>query len=235
MTTAGNIAIIPARGGSKRLPGKNLRPFCGRPIIEYSIEAAIGSGLFSEVMVSTDDGLAAAVAAKAGAKVPFMRSPGSSGDSAGLAEVVSEVLGEYARRGSRFSNFCLILATAPFVTPSRLRQVYELMLSSGADTALPVVRFSYPVQRALRLEGGRASMMWPENYPKRSQDLPAAYHDSGQFYWGRTEAFLREKKFFSSACAALEVPELEAEDIDTEDNFMLAELKFRLLEDKKCR
>ncbi len=232
---SGNLAIIPARGGSKRLPGKNLRPFCGRPIIEYSIAAALECGLFSEVMVSTDDEATARCAERAGAAVPFMRGPESSGDHAGLAEAAVEVLAEYAKRGAEFGNFCLILATAPFVTPARLKEVYALMEAAGADTALPVVRFSYPVQRALKLDAGRVSMMWPENYSRRSQDLPAAYHDSGQFYWARTGAFLREKKLFSSSCAAVELSELEAEDIDTEENFRLAEIKFGLLGHRRAK
>jgi len=229
---ARNLAIIPARGGSKRLPGKNTRLFCGKPIITYSIRAALDSDLFSEVMVSTDDDTIAEVAKTCGAAVPFLRGAAASNDTAGLAEAVEEVLLEYSRRAMDFGNFCVILATAPFVTTVRLRQAFDLMESTRADAALPVVAFGYPVQRALKLDDGKVSMIWPENYAKRSQDLPAAYHDSGQFYWGRTQTFLKQKTLFAANCAALVLPELEAEDIDTEEHFKLAEIKFGLLQQR---
>src|SRR5438270_12846523 len=177
------VAIITARGGSRRIPRKNIRPFLGRPIIAYSIEAALGSGLFDEVMVSTDDDEIAAVAEEHGAAVPFRRSAAMSDDHATTADVLQEVLGEYGGRGRSFDHACCIYPTAPFVTAERLRVAFARLTASGADCVIPVARFGFPIWRAFCMDDDRLSYVWPEHAPKRSQDLPPAFHDAGQFYF----------------------------------------------------
>lgn len=223
------LAIIPARGGSRRIPRKNVRRFCGKPIIEYSIRAAIDAGGFDEVMVSTDDAEIAEIARGAGASVPFLRSSTTANDHAGLAEVVLEVLARYGELGRTFGAFCCLLPTAPFVTPERLRHGRDLLATSGADTVVPVVAFSYPIQRALRVREGRCSMLWPENYPTRSQDLEPTYHDCGQFYWMRTASLIEQGRLFAADCVAVPLPDTEVQDIDSEDDWRIAELKYGLL------
>lgn len=223
------LAIIPARGGSKRIPGKNLRLFHGRPILLYSIEAALGAGVFSEVLVSTDSDEIAATAQRAGAKVPFRRSAKASDDVATTADVLLEVLNEYGRGGRRFAAFCCLYPTAPFVTSERLRHAMEQLSKDGVDSVIPVVRFSYPIQRALQIQDGLLSMIEPKFMSSRSQDLPPAYHDVGQFYCARTDAFLRSRTLFMPATRAIVVPEGEAQDIDTEEDWKLAELKYERL------
>jgi N-acylneuraminate cytidylyltransferase len=223
------VAIITARGGSKRIPRKNIRPFLGRPIIAYSIEAALGSELFDEVMVSTDDDEIAAIAREHGAEVPFRRSAQMSDDRATTAEVLNEVLGQYRERGRTFDNACCIYPTAPFVTAERLRKAFERLEEIGADTVIPVARFSFPIWRAFQMNEGRLSYIWPENAPKRSQDLPAAFHDAGQFYFFRTEPFLTSGQLVGVNTVGLETDELEVQDIDNEQDWRLAELKYRLM------
>lgn len=223
------LAIIPARGGSKRIPRKNIRPFEGKPILAYSIEAALNAGCFADVVVSTDDDEIAEVAVRYGASVPYMRSPENSDDHAGLAEVAIEVLQRVKIDGGDFSLFCLILPTAPFVTAARLLQGYQLLERSQVDAVLPVVRFSYPPQRGLIVTGGLVSMLHPEHYESRSQDLVPLFHDSGQFYWMRSQAMFEQKRFFVDKTAPLELSEVEVQDIDTEEDWQLAELKYRML------
>jgi len=223
------IAVIPARGGSKRLPGKNIRPFEGRPVIARSIEAALDSGLFERVMVSTDDEAIVAVARAAGAEVPFRRSAGASDDHAPLAVVVREVIEGYAARGQAFDTVCCLLATAPLLRPARLAEGVALLESGGFDSVVPVVRFGYPIQRALQIEDDRLGMVCPEYAEARSQDLPPRYHDSGQFYWMRTRPFMEQGTFFTARCGAIVLPEAEVQDIDTEEDWALAELKYKRL------
>lgn len=224
-----NLAIIPARSGSKRIPLKNIKPFLGKPIIAYSIEAAIQSGLYAEVMVSTDDNNIAEIAKDYGATVPFFRSPQTANDFAHLGDVVEEVLLMYKKTGKWFDNVCCLLATAPFITTHRLSEAYQLMLNKQYDSVFPIVRFSYPIQRALRLKDEKVSMFYPENFSKRSQDLEPSYHDSGQFYWIKTEAFLKHKRLFTSNSGAIIIPETEVQDIDSEEDWKLAEIKYKLL------
>jgi N-acylneuraminate cytidylyltransferase len=226
-----NVAIITARGGSKRIPRKNIRPFCGRPIIEYSVHAALTAGCFDEVMVSTDDEEISKVARASGALVPFMRSPRTSTDHATTAEVLVEVLEEYGHRGVHPETACCIYPTAPFITADSLRLGLATLLS-GSDVhgAIPVVRFSYPIQRALRVRDGRVALFQPEHLKTRSQDLEPAYHDAGQFYWVRVVPFLASRNLMSSNTAAVILPEWQVQDIDTEDDWMLAEMKFQLLQ-----
>ena len=228
MQTYKNIAIIPARGGSKRIPHKNIKPFLGKPIIAYSIEAAQKSGLFSELMVSTDDNEIAEMAKKYGATVPFFRSPQTANDFATIGEVIEEVLLNYQKQGKMFENVCCLLATAPFINTKRLMEAYDLMLEKKYDSVFPIVRFSYPIQRALRLSDGNVSMFQPENFAKRSQDLEPAYHDSGQFYWMKVEEFMKQKRFFSKNSGAIMLPETEVQDIDSEEDWKLAEWKYKM-------
>lgn len=224
-----DIAIIPARGGSKRIPGKNIKDFCGRPIIAYSIRAAIESGMFDEVMVSTDDEQITFVARQYGAVVPFMRSDKTAGDYSTTVDVLVEVLEEYRTRGKTFCHVCCLYPTAPFVTTDKLSKAMNMLASSGADALIPVIPFSYPPQRGLILENGRLKMKWPENLTVRSQDLDPLYHDSGQFYIIKAETLLKENTLFADNTIPLPVSELEAQDIDNETDWKLAELKYRLL------
>ena len=224
------VAIIPARGGSKRIPRKNIKPFLGRPIISYSIKAALESGCFDEVMVSTEDPEIAEVARLEGAQVPFFRSEKDSDDFAPLGDVIRSVLTTYQSQGKSIDVACCILATAPFVTPERLREGLTRMEASTADGLVGVVPFDYPIQRALRIRNGREEMFWPENHDQRSNDLEPAFHDAGQFYWLRTEPYLAgDGKLLLSDCLAMELSPLEVQDIDSPDDWALAELKYRFL------
>ena len=223
-----NIAIIPARGGSKRIPRKNMKIFLGKPIIAYSIEAAIKSGLFDDVMVSTDDEEIAKIAKKHGAKVPFMRSAKASDDFATTADVLIEVLSEYKNKGTEFEHFCCIYPTAPFVTSEKLQESFLNLKQNNFDAVFPVVKFSYPIQRALKIKNSKVSMIEPENMQKRSQDLMDAFHDAGQFYFMKTKLFLLNKEIFTDNTGAIELSELEVQDIDNETDWQIAEMKYKL-------
>jgi pseudaminic acid cytidylyltransferase len=219
-----NLAIIPARGGSKRIPRKNIKPFLGKPIIAYSIEAAINSGLFDEVMVSTDDEEIARVAKKYGANVPFMRSEEAADDYATLADVVDEVKAQYVKSNIYFDNICLILSTAPFITVVNLNKAYQYMIDNEVDSVRPVAEFVYPIQRALRMNSGKVEMFYPEHQKTRSQDLEPAYHDAGQFYWMKADKALR-----GTNKHGVVISQLEVQDIDTEDDWKMAEVKYKSL------
>jgi pseudaminic acid cytidylyltransferase len=233
------LAIIPARGGSKRIPRKNLREFNGHPILKYSVDAAIESGLFSEIMVSTDDGEIARHAVAYGAKVPFMRSVGAASDTATTAQVILEVLEKYRGLGTSFEYLCCLYPTAPFVTASKLRVASGMVRSDKVDCVIPVCAFSFPIWRSLRIDGGppgtdagdpgaqRLSFNWPEHELTRSQDLPPAYQDCGQFYFMRTAAFLEERRLVMRRTAPLVTSQTEMQDIDNEDDWELAEIKHR--------
>lgn len=223
-----NIAIIPARGGSKRIPRKNIKSFMGKPIIAYSIEAALQSGLFEEVMVSTDDDEIAGIARECGAKVPFMRSAETSNDYAGTADVILEVLEMYEMLGRKFDTVCCIYPTAPFVTLDRLTEAYS-KLTEGIDSVFTCVAYSYPVQRSLHIVDERISLVYPEYATSRSQDLEPFYHDAGQFYVTRTTAFNQEKTFWGQNTVGLILSELEVQDLDTLTDWTLAEMKYKLL------
>lgn len=227
-----SIAIIPARGGSKRIKHKNIKLFLSVPIIQYSIDAALGSGCFDEIMVSTDDKEIAEIAIGLGANVPFYRSAETSHDYAMTAEVLEEVIQEYARLGLEFEFLCCLYPTAPLVTPSKLKKAMSLLLESDADCVLPVTRFSYPIQRSLKIENGLVKMNWPENYNKRSQDLEPAYHDCGQFYCMRTKSLLTQKKLYADHTIPFEINESEVQDIDNEEDWKIAEMKYKLFQQK---
>jgi len=226
-----SVAIITARGGSKRIPGKNIRPFLGKPIIEYSIRAALDSKVFDEVMVSTDDEKIAEISRAAGAITPFMRSNRNSDDFSTTAEVVIEVLTEYQKRGKNFDTYCCIYPTAPFVTARKLTSAKAALEAGNALSAIPVVRFGYPIQRALKVKDGLLSMIEVKYINSRSQDLMPAYHDCGQFYFGKTENLLKTGQIFSDRTVPLVMPETEVQDIDHEEDWTIAELKYRLLKE----
>ena len=223
------LAIITARGGSKRIPRKNIRPFNGKPIIAYSIEAAIESGVFDTVMVSTDDDEIADTAVRYGATVPFRRSAATSDDHATTSDVLEEVLNVYAGRGEKYDIAACIYPTAPFIPSARLREGVEMLQRSSADTLMPVVRYSYPPQRAYEIEDGMLKFRAPEYMDARSQDLVPWYHDAGQFYIFRTERFLETHRITAGEILPLEISDMEVQDIDTETDWTLAELKYRLL------
>lgn len=224
------VAIITARGGSKRIPRKNIKPFAGKPIIHYSISAALESGLFDEVMVSTDDAEIAEVAIKAGAKVPFFRSEENANDFALTAEVICEVIESYRKLGKFYNKGCCIYPTAPFISTELLKKANQLFEARQFDVVFPVIQYSYPIQRSVRIvDDSKAEMLWPENYPKRSQDLEPVYHDVGQFYWFETESMLLKKTLNSDNFGVVVINELLAQDIDNEDDWKLAELKFAMM------
>ena len=224
------IAIIPARGGSKRIPGKNIRHFEGSPIIRYSIEAALQSGTFQEVMVSTDDDDIAKVARSFGAHIPFLRSAQNSSDYATTSEVILEVLEHYQKTGNSFDYACCIYPTAPFVNAEKIKAAYRLLLEANASTVLPVVRYAYPIFRALKMEQGQVDFLWPEHRSTRSQDLQTAYHDAGQFYFMNVNDFFEHRQIINSNTQGFEVPETEVQDIDNESDWAMAELKFKMMQ-----
>lgn len=224
-----SIAVITARGGSKRIPRKNIKEFCGKPILAYSIEAALSSGIFDTVMVSTDDEEIAEIAVKYGAEVPFYRSEKTSGDFATTNDVLMEVLDEYEKRGQVFDILCCIYPTAPFVTAAKLKCGVDNLVNSDADTLIPVVDFSYPPQRAMHVSDGFLYPVFPENLDARSQDLEKHYHDAGQFYITRVERFKENKRLMVGKVIPMFIPELEVQDIDNQIDWEMAELKYALL------
>lgn len=228
----GTIAIITARGGSKRIPYKNIKEFCGKPIIEYSIQAAKESGIFDEIMVSTNDKKIAAIAVKAGANVPFLRSEVNSDDYATTSDVLLEVLEQYEKVGIQFENACCIYPTAPFVTAQKLKGAMELLKKENCDSVIPVVSFSFPPLRGMTLKEGKLEYMWHEYAMKRSQDLEEIYHDCGQFYAFCVKQFKDSKKLVMDNTVGMVVSELEVQDIDNETDWELAEAKYQLLKKK---
>lgn len=223
------IAIITARGGSKRIPKKNVKEFCGKPIIAYSIEAALQSELFDEVMVSTDSEEIKVIAESYGANVPFMRSEETSNDFAVTADVVEEVIHEYEKRGNVFDWICCIYPTAPFVTAAKLKAAFEMVMKESADSLTPVVSFSYPPQRGLIIRDGRLQYKYPEYELIRSQDLEVMYHDAGQFYFCKTDAFLQYHSLMTNETIPMILQEREVQDIDHYSDWELAEIKYKLM------
>lgn len=223
------VAIITARGGSKRIPRKNIKPFLGIPIIKYVINAALQAQCFDEMMVSTDDEEIADVARQCGANVPFFRSSATSNDFATTADVLHEVLVEYCQRRQEFDMACCIYPTAVFVTGEQLRAGLRRLQETDVDVVIPVVRFSSPIQRAFHIENGTLGMIWPEYRNVRSQDIPPAYHDAGQFYWVKVASFLEQKTLFARHTVALELSESAVQDIDTLADWNIAEMKYRMM------
>jgi pseudaminic acid cytidylyltransferase len=227
-----SIAIIPARGGSKRIPRKNIKQFNGKPIIAYSIEAAVNSGMFSEVMVSTDDEEIAEVAKQYGANVPFYRSEKTSGDYATTIDVLLEVYNRYLDNGSSFDFVCCIYACAPFVTAGKLQQARQMLVENNALTVFPIIQYGHPIQRALQKNDAFVSMLDAGNLLARTQDLPPRFHDAGQFYWLTSQSLLSDKKLVTDKTVGMEINDIEAQDIDTEMDWKLAEIKFSLMKFK---
>lgn len=226
------LAIITARGGSKRIPRKNIKFFLGKPIIQYSIEAALLSGIFDEVMVSTDDEEIAEVARQCGAVVPFMRSTKTSDDFATTADVLTEVIEQYAANGKIFEYACCCYPTAPFITSEKLCSAYEMIKNNNADSVMTVAKYSVPIWWALKKENDQISLHWPENANKRSQDLSSAFYDCGQFYFFDVNRFMETKSLFTTNTLGLEVPETEVQDIDNIEDWNLAEIKYSWLKQK---
>lgn len=230
----GNLCIIPARGGSKRIPRKNIKDFLGKPIIAYSIEVALASNLFDEVMVSTDDEEIAKVAENYGAKVPFFRSAATSDDFATTVNVLLEVVHRYEDKGMLFENACCIYATAPLIQVDDLVAGYNKLLNEERDTVFPVVSFSSPIWRGLRESNdNRIEMVWPEHLNSRSQDLEEVFHDAGQWYWFTIQRLLETKKLYSEDSGSVKLNQMQVQDIDNLVDWQLAELKYRLLNKNK--
>lgn len=223
-----SVAIITARGGSKRIPRKNIKPFLGKPILEYSIEAALQTELFDEVMVSTDDEEIAETAKKAGARVPFMRSEKTANDFAATADVVEEVLDSYEHIGMHFSQVCCIYPTAPFVTADAIKTAMLLLEQEKADSVIPVVKFSFPPQRCVVIKDGRLTPKWPENMSRRSQDLEPFYHDCGQFYCLNADSFRKQKAIWMENVVPFIQDEINVQDIDTPEDWKIAEMKYKI-------
>jgi pseudaminic acid cytidylyltransferase len=226
-----NLCIIPARGGSKRIPRKNIKTFLGKPIIAYSIEAALQSQLFDEVMVSTDDSEIADIAKKYGATVPFMRSKHNANDFATTYNVIEEVFDSYSSNlNQKFDYACCIYPTAPFVTAVNLKKAFDLLLEKGFDTVFPVMRFGFPIQRALtKSETGLTQFFNKQYQNSRSQDLEPAFHDAGQYYWFDVKKCLTVGSLITDNCGSIEIKETEGQDIDNEVDWKLAELKYELI------
>jgi pseudaminic acid cytidylyltransferase len=225
-----NLAIIPARGGSKRIPKKNIKSFLDKYIIQYSIEAAQAFKLFDEIMISTDDDEIAEIGIKFGAKVPFKRSEKNSNDFATLSDVLFEVLTEYQNRDIFFDNVCLILPTSPLTTFESLDKAYQKLINNNFSTVIPVVEFEHPIQRALKLDSiGHVNMIEPKNRALRTQDCEITYYDSGQFYWIKAPDFLREKNILMQRTGSIELMAYQSQDIDTPIGWTIAEMKYKLL------
>ena len=227
------ICVIPARGGSKRIPRKNIKSFLGKPIIAYSIQAALDAGIFDEVMVSTDDEEIAEIAKQYGAKVPFYRSAETSNDFAITVDVLNEVLNEYKKRGETFDYICCIYPTALFITPEKLRDSFKYMMENGYDSAFPIVQYSYPIQRGLKInDNNRVNMIWPQYIKSRSQELEPTYHDAGQFYFRSVKKLEETNAMKGDNTYGIITSELEVQDLDTMTDWELAELKYKRLNEK---
>lgn len=224
------VAIIPARGGSKRIHRKNLKDFLGIPIISYSIETALKSSLFEEVIVSTEDEEIADFAIKMGAHVPFLRSKENANNFASTSDVLEEVLNKL---DIEYKYACCLYPTAPFVTQDILSKAYQILQKQEFDTVFPIVQYSYPIQRSLKVIDNQVSMVWPDNILKRSQDLEPRFHDVGQFYWLTVRRFLKNLKLFTKNSGYVIIDELNAQDIDNETDWKLAEIKYQLMHGQK--
>lgn len=231
---ARNICIIPARGGSKRIPRKNIKNFLGKPIIAYSIKEALNSGLFEEVMVSTDDNEIASLAIELGASVPFLRSVKNSNDFATTADVLLEVINIYSENGVVFDNICCCYPTAPFISATRLIEGFELLKLDKVDSVFPITSFDYNIWRSFKENAdGYLSFNWSEFENTRSQDLPTAFHDAGQWYWIKLNSFLQHNKIVTPYSKGVILNSLEVQDIDNIHDWKIAEIKYEYLQSIK--
>ncbi|MBU1196537.1 MAG: pseudaminic acid cytidylyltransferase [Proteobacteria bacterium] len=229
------LAIIPARGGSKRIPGKNIRLFCGKPIIAYSILAAQKANIFDRIIVSTDDEKIANTAMEWGAQVPFKRPQNLADDYTTTIDVIKHAIQWCNDNNEHYDYTCCIYATAPFIRDQDLKKGYELLVNSPNNFAFPVTGFASSIFRALKLtKENQMKMFWPEHIDTRTQDLPEAYHDVGQFYWGKTNAFLKSRSIFEDQSCPIVIPRYLAQDIDTYEDWDQAELFYKLLFPKSC-
>ena len=225
-----NVGIIPARGGSKRIPGKNIKPFAGKPIMAWVIETALQSGLFDRLIVSTDDKETADIALEHGAEVPFMRPAELSDDHTGIIEVVQHAIAWLTENEVAVDHVCCMLATGPFLRADILSQALQQLSESDAAYAFSVTDFPFPIQRAVRINTDeRVEAIWPENIAVRSQDLEEAFHDAGQFYWGTRDAFEQGVPIFSTASIPVRLPRYLVQDIDTPEDWKRAELMFNAM------
>jgi len=227
-----NICVIPARGGSKRIPKKNIKFFLGKPIIAYSIEKTLNSKLFDKVIVSTDDEEIAKVAKEYGAEVPFVRPKELSDDYTGTNDVVKHAINWFLDQGMEINYACCVYATAPFVDAQYLKQGLESLSNSNQLFAFSVTSFPFPIQRAIKIDNGKVSMFYPEHLSSRSQDLEEAYHDAGQFYWGKPQAFLDNVSMFSEKSIPVVLPKKIVQDIDTLEDWHRAESMYKVTEEK---
>lgn len=228
------VAIIPARGGSKRIPRKNIKPFLGKPIIAYSIETAKNSELFDRIVLSTDSEEIAEVAAKYGAEVPFKRPVELADDHTGTSEVIAHAVNWMREQSWKINAVCCIYATAPFIQPGDLVQGYNTLKSEDWDFVFVATEYVSPIQRSFRIQqDGSVRMFFPEQFESRSQDLPKAYHDAGQFYWGKPEAWVENRIVFSEKSTALIIPHYRVQDIDTEEDWRRAEIIFKMMQKNK--
>lgn len=224
------VAIIPARGGSKRIPQKNIKPFCGKPMIAWSIEAALKSGCFDKVIVSTDDSAIANVAEEYGAEIPFIRPQELSDDFTGTIPVTKHAIEYLESQGEVYEDVLCIYATAPLVTPEKIIKAYEQFKESKASYCFTATNYAAPIQRAFKLnDSKRTEMFQPELFNARSQDLEEAYHDAGQFYWGKSEAFKQLIPVLSEDASPYILPRYLVQDIDTPDDWVLAEMLYQVL------
>ena len=225
-----NICVIPARGGSKRIPRKNIKEFNGKPIIAYSIEAALKSNCFDKVIVSTDDIEISRIAKKYGAQVPFLRPDYLSDDYAGTTQVIKHAIEWMEEADFYIDNVCCLYATAPFVQKGVLLSAYEILLNTDAFYCFSVTSFPFPIQRAIKInDNNRVSMFYPENFNVRSQALKDSYHDAGQFYWGKAQAFKDELPIFSEFAIPFVLPRYLVQDIDTLEDWVRAEAMYKVL------
>ncbi len=230
------IAVIPARGGSKRIPGKNIREFCGKPMIAWSIEAALASRCFDDVMVSTDDQGIGEVARRFGASVPFVRPASLSDDYTGTLPVIRHAVEWFTEAGHFVDLACCIYATAPFVSAQDIQAGMQKLLENSCDFAFSVTSYAFPIQRALRMvDGGRVEMLNPSEFATRSQDLEEAWHDAGQFYWGTATAWREERVIFSRKSVGVPIPRYRVQDVDTPEDWETAELMFEALRARERR
>jgi pseudaminic acid cytidylyltransferase len=225
------LCVIPARGGSKRIPRKNIKDFCGKPMIAWSIEAAIKSKCFNRIVVSTDDVEIASVAERYGAEIPFIRPAELADDYSGTTAVIAHAIGWHHSQGETAEKVCCLYATAPFIQADDLQNGLDILDRSGADYAFSVTSYAFPIQRAIRItDNQRVEMFQPEHFNTRSQDLEEAWHDAGQFYWGRAAAWLAKKPIFSNDAVPVLMPRHRVQDIDTAEDWERAQLMFRLLD-----
>lgn len=224
------LAVIPARGGSKRIPRKNIKHFGGQPMIVWSVAAAKQSGCFDRIIVSTDDAEIAQVAKAHGAEVPFMRPPELSDDHTGTIPVIAHAIDWHNANAQAVSQACCIYATAPFVHAQDLQRGLQVLQASGADYAFSVTSYPFPIQRAIRItQAQRVEMFQPEHFNTRSQDLEEAWHDAGQFYWGKASAWLAQQTLFGPGAAPVPMPRHRVQDIDTPEDWVRAELMHQAL------